>query len=688
MIFRSIFIFFSFTLTWIVVSLSTSGVRTANAGTGSQDDNGNEEAPFLAHLAAANSALRLNEAVEAKRWLSAIPESQRFWEWRLLNARADSSEASFAANGWNPVRLDLSRDGQQLAIAGDDGFVRVVRADNFEVMREWKVSEQAVYAARFSPDQSRVATCARDGKMAVWNLETAEKVWEQSSGGQGLADIAYSPDGKQLLFSSWYRGAETVLGLVSLWSAETGETTWKRDFGVKPVVVARFTADGAKFAVGTWDGLVGVWPSTNPGEPKVLDFSDKAQYSAIDDIAFSPDGQWIAAAAKNGSPRIWSTGENSSPIDLPGQGGAIFAVAFSNDGRKLYSGGTDGVLSVWDVGTRLLEHRFYGHEGQIRSIAVSPAGLHVLTASADRSIRRWNLLDARPFESPNAGKYTYGMVLAEKGKSLVCAGQSDTSITVWDPQTKEPARHFPGTEGTVNYLDGNGANLVAGGNWAGDVVLWDVTTGQEVRRMEGTQELGGLQQCALSEDSRWIASATNRKQVVVWDAQSGKLAKVLPIPDGCWGIDFTPDSRFLLTGDGKGIIHCFSTESWEPVWQCPAQAGMIESLKVAGNGEWLAAGCVDGTLLIVETKNGALRARVQGHSQRIWSIDISPDGQRIATGSADTRVRIWDSKNATLVLTLADFPDAVYNVCFSRDGHSLFVNSLGSRIVKITADAD
>jgi WD40 repeat protein len=672
-------------LAMFVLAASASVSQTAMAGSGLQDNGEQKASHWLAHLAAANSALRLNEVGEARRWLSAIPESDRHWEWRLLNGRADSSEANFPTGEWNPVRLDLSKDGEQLAIAGSDGNVRIVHTDTLELLREWKAADQAVYAARFSPDRMRVATCSRDGKIIVWSLESGDKVWEQASGGQGLADLAFSPDGKQLLFCSWYRGPETVLGFVSLWNAETGETSWKSDFGVKPVVVARFSANGESFAVGTWDGLVGVWSTENPGEPRVLDFSDKSQYSAIDDIAFSPGGDLIAAAPKNGSPRIWSADGSSPPIDLTGQGGAIFAVAFSPDGRKLLSGGTDGVLSVWDVGSRLLEHRFYGHENRIGSIVVPSTGSHILTASADRTIRRWSMLEARTFESPDAGKYTYGMVVSGNGQEeqLICAGQSETTISVWNTNSKTPVRHFPGTEGTVNYLDGNGTNLVAGGNWSGDVALWDVTTGREVRRMEGTEELGGLQQCALSDDSRWIASATNRNQVVVWEAQTGKLAKILPVPDGCWGIDFSPDSSRLLTGDGKGTVHCFLSETWEPAWQCPANAAMIESLRVAGNGEWLAAGCADGTLLIVDMKSGTLLHRTQGHSQRIWSVDISPDGQRIATGSADTRVRIWDAANAALLLTLADFSDPVYNVCFSSDGQSLFVNSLGSRITRI-----
>jgi hypothetical protein len=77
----------------------------------------NSPQQFLAHLAAANSALRLNEVTEARRWLDEIPQADRGWEWQLLNAKSDSSIQRISTGDWTPIRLDLSADGGQLAVA-------------------------------------------------------------------------------------------------------------------------------------------------------------------------------------------------------------------------------------------------------------------------------------------------------------------------------------------------------------------------------------------------------------------------------------------------------------------------------------------------------------------------------------------------------------------------------------------
>jgi len=46
---------------------------------------------WLANLTAADSYLRDGNGGMAKRWLDAIPEARREWEWHLLYAKADTS---------------------------------------------------------------------------------------------------------------------------------------------------------------------------------------------------------------------------------------------------------------------------------------------------------------------------------------------------------------------------------------------------------------------------------------------------------------------------------------------------------------------------------------------------------------------------------------------------------------------
>lgn len=64
---------------------------------------------------------------------------------------------------------------------------------------------------------------------------------------------------------------------------------------------------------------------------------------------FSPEGTIIATGTEHGDVRLWtSTGQRLASL-LPGRGSAIESLAFSPDGRFLVSAGDDGTSTVWNV---------------------------------------------------------------------------------------------------------------------------------------------------------------------------------------------------------------------------------------------------------------------------------------------------------------------------------------------------
>jgi WD40 repeat protein len=102
-----------------------------------------------------------------------------------------------------------------------------------------------------------------------------------------------------------------------LWNAADGTQVWRTDFLNKPVVVTRFSPDGRTLAVGTWGWRVALWRLDDlTAAPRILHLDDVPIYSAIDDIAFHPSGQRIAAATKSGLVRVWDLTTQNVLYDL------------------------------------------------------------------------------------------------------------------------------------------------------------------------------------------------------------------------------------------------------------------------------------------------------------------------------------------------------------------------------------
>lgn len=639
-----------------------------------QDLKSEEYSSYLAHIAAANSAMRLHEATDAKRWLKATPGSHDSWEWRYLNHVSDTSLLQFQSETWTPVRIEYSPDGEILAVACDDGFVRFFRSTDLTVLQELQVGTQAVYAARFSPDGNTIATCVRDGNIAVWKWATSEKVWEKKSGGQGLADVAFHPDGTRIGFCSWYRGPETVLGIVSLWDVSNGEQVWKTDFGVKPIVSIQFSPDGKKFAVGTWDAVVGVWDSASLEKPIELNFNDVANYSAIDDIRFDATGTRLLAATKNGAPRVWNLESGKIENDLRLHTNAVFSVGVATKTNQFLTGGSDGVIGIWDAAKQELIGKRFGHENRIASISVHPHGHRFATTSADKTIRVWSLDSNDSFSDPESSKYVYGTTVSNDGRLLATGGQSPTRITVWDNETRKAIRSLEGMEGSINFLDFGNDYRIVGGNWSNDVFIWDAMSGEKLLTL-AKSDFGGTQQCAFSDDGRYVVVSGSKKLAVIWNAVTGEKLHEIPFSKGCWGVAFSQNSEQLAIGDGEGVIHLYKAGDWQHIKSLAGTNSLIYSVKFSPSGEQIAGASENGNLAILNLVTGEKQEIVAAHSQRIWTLDFSRSGERLATGSADLRVKIWDTNSGSNVLTISDYAEPIYNLVFLRDADDLIVNA-------------
>jgi WD40 repeat protein len=69
---------------------------------------------------------------------------------------------------------------------------------------------------------------------------------------------------------------------------------------------------------------------------------------AVFDVAFSPDGHWLATASEDETARVWDVRSGQQQHALS-HGARVNAVAFSPDGRWLATGCHDKTVRIWDL---------------------------------------------------------------------------------------------------------------------------------------------------------------------------------------------------------------------------------------------------------------------------------------------------------------------------------------------------
>lgn len=221
----------------------------------------------------------------------------------LLKPSADKEQRAFCA--------DFSPDGKHLLTTHANGHVKLWNVDSGALESDLPLSNKEIRAAAFAPDGKTIMAGDNDGVLHQWSVEKKAEVHATSSPYGAVTGILYSPDGKTLVsVHQSESGAATVI-----WELDTMKATVK-----KGIQSAAFSADGKVLALGgsnvqlldasSWKPIrsielpemslreaSSVGDITQPGAEKKLPVS-------IGALAFSPDGNTLAAGCREGTIRL------------------------------------------------------------------------------------------------------------------------------------------------------------------------------------------------------------------------------------------------------------------------------------------------------------------------------------------------------------------------------------------------
>ncbi len=403
-------------------------------------------------------------------------------------------------------------------------------------------------------------------------------------------------------------------------------------------------------------------------------------FSSIFSVAFSPDGQLLAAGSVNGEVRVWQLADYRQLLALRGHQGWVWSVAFSPDGAYLGRGGEDRSVRIWQGSTGYCLSTLHGHTDWVRSVAFSPDGARLASCSDDGMVRLWEVRTGKCLTTLHGPPGRVWSVAFSPDGARLASGNEDGMVRVWEASTGACLATLEGHTDRVwsVVFSPDGATLGSGSN-DGTVRLWGVSMGVCLTTLQGHTDR--VISVAFSPDGTLLASGSDDRMVRVWEVRTGHCFETFQGHTGrVWSVAFSPDGATLGSGSDDWTVRLWEVSTRQCLMTLQGHDIWITSVAFSPDGSRFAAGSHDRTVKVWEVSTGQCLTTLGGHTNWVGSVAFSLDGTLLASGSHDTTVRVWGVSTGECLKTLQGHTDFVRSVAFSPDGARLASGSYDTTV--------
>lgn len=516
---------------------------------------------------------------------------------QIIYAEFEPVEISVQQGHCGPVNdIAFSPDGKWFASASDDTTVKVWRYSDNKLLRTLKGHNDKVTCLAFSPDGNLIATGGDDEILNVWRFSDGKNLVSQNLGAS-VKSVAFSPDG--MFLGSFARGEvflwQITKGIANSWRAGRelkGQVCFKSHYHRAPSgrpCKIEFSPDGRYIAyIAKEDG-------NNPQlnvirlKDKEVVFSKGVPYSWADDLAFTPNGNFLATEGR-WKPLVWrfpSGEEIKLAKEIPGIGVPSLAAAprFLIGCARLYQ-----------------FHHYFSDDSYIpcdESVSFSLDGKFLAYGGCGR-FDVWSLEGQDLVKSYHTDCNEKVIKFGPDVKAVL-AGDGDGSISSYgfsSIQRKSSQRIHPLSIRSV-HLNQEGKGVAVGiGLDKRSLCLLEVASGKILWTIEGHKK--EINDVEFSPDGRYFVSAGDDYAVKIWSTGDGELIETLKGP---WKekdseqfneIEWSRDGSVFAVITGDNTVKVRNAVTWqlrsmldfdELLGKCSYQPG---SLSLSHDGRLLA----------------------------------------------------------------------------------------------------
>lgn len=584
----------------------------------------------------------------------------------------------------------FSKDGTLLAVGSpmrERVVLHVINAATGLPTQTLTGHKEMIEAAEFSTDATRIVSAGWDATVRIWDVTKGEGIAELKGHKRGVSTVSQSADGKRL--------ASGNAREFKLWDGEKKEQLADlggENNGAKQVAMS---PDGAWLVSIARAGTAHLWDVTKQSQKTTLDRnpqtsetpssetsegdqpaippSDAPEPEAIQSLAYSRNGRWLAIAREDGRISIRTAVDGKVFREIEAFGDVASSVTFSPDSQLLAAGSFEKVIKVWKVesGDQIAE--LPGHSNWIFGVAFSSDGQTLASASYDKTVRIWNVREGK--EIATLSGHTAGVrsvAFSRDGKHLISGGSDRTAI------------------------------------------VWDVESRLQVAVLKG--HTGPIRDIACSPDGGTVATASEDATIKLWRTSDWTERAMAKGADGVmfWCVSFSPQGRTLAGGGFDGTVKLFDPSDAKERATLRGPTDAVTSIAFAPDSHEIVAGSIDKSFrrwqaqktIATTTASGdtkapelkgaeavtALKAMTLKVDQPVSSLAFDKSGNLLAVGTGAYRVagalQLWDTLKQEKKWQSTEFKFGVPGVAFSQKDQQLAIGNFADNFLRLYQVSD
>lgn len=234
---------------------------------------------------------------------------------------------------------------------------------------------------------------------------------------------------------------------------------------------------------------------------------------------------------------------------------------FPKHGHLLLSAGMDSKVKIWDVfNSGKCMRTYMGHSKAVRDISFSNDGTKFLSAGYDKNIKYWDTETGKVISTFSTGKIPYVVKLNpdDDKQNILLAGTSDKKIVQWDMSsgqiTQEYDQHL-GAVNTITFVDNNRRFVTSSDDKS--LRVWEFGIPVVIKYIS-EPHMHSMPSISLHPNSNWLAAQSLDNQILIYSTKERfqlnkkkRFAGHIVAGYACQ-VNFSPDGRFVMSGDGEG----------------------------------------------------------------------------------------------------------------------------------------